>query len=315
MIKKLSIIFLGWLLTTHVVTAQGVNVKAYLDSTSILIGQALSLHLEAEAQAQDTIIWPAIADTITKNIEILTASKIDTAYDSNDIAIKRMQQHFLITSFDSGYFAIPPFDIMVNGELYQTEPLLIQVNNMQVDTSKGIADIKEPIDVPFSWKEWLEYNWKWLALAALVILCVIGTIWYLKKRKKETPIMVVKPKPTVPPHKTALKKLRELEHKKLWQNGKVKQYHSEISEILREYIEKRYEFNALELTTYEIIQSLSQRNTDKELITQLEQTLFLNDMVKFAKATPIASENENCLQFSIKFIEQTKLSQTEINNA
>lgn len=284
--------------------AQGVNVKAWLDSTRILVGQELQLHLEAEFAAQDTILWPALSDTISKNIEILSTSKIDTSFDEHDVTIKRMMQNINITSFDSGYFPIPPIKFTVNGHVYESEPLLIQVLDVPVDTAKGIFDIKEPYEVPFSFAEWLEYNWHWIALGVGIILLAIGLYFYFKKRK-EKPVTAAPAKPKVPPHKTALKKLNDLEQKRLWQNGKLKAYHSELSDIIREYIEDRFNINALEQTSWETLESLKHTSIEKTTLEKLQQTFTISDMVKFAKEMPVASENEMCLKHCIDFVNQT----------
>ena len=292
------------LLLSISIFAQGVNVKAFLDSTSILIGQELKLHIEAEFLAQDTIQWPAFSTSITENIEILNISNIDTSYDENDVTIKRMQQHISITSFDSGYFAIPPISFDINGKQYDTEPLLIQVFDMPVDTAKGIADIKEPYQVPFSLKEWIAYNWRWIALGIVVALIVIGAVIYFRKRKNN-PTPIIKQKPKIPPHKIAVKRLKDLEHRKLWQNGKTKAYHSELSDIIREYLEYRYEINALESTTFETIQLVKQVGLASNLIDKLNETLSISDMVKFAKETPLSSDNEVCIRNCYEIVEAT----------
>src|ERR1051326_662127 len=172
---ELLLLNIFFFLLPSVIIAQNINVTATLDTNAILIGQQTKLKLRAEYSTNNgafTIDFPKIADTIIKQIEVVSRSKIATfCPDSNDLERLAQQQTFVITSFDSGYYAIPPFRFIVNGDTIkavETEALLLSVNTVAVDTTKNIKDIKPPIEVPFSWKEYLPYLY--YGLGALAIL-------------------------------------------------------------------------------------------------------------------------------------------------
>lgn len=310
--RKLIYIFVALLLPSFALFSQNVAVKAVLDTNFLMIGEQTQLHFITTYQDKNTqILFPQLNDTIIKEIEVLSKSSIDTSVaDANGLFSQ--SQSILITSFDSGYYVVPPFYFIINGDTVESDPLLLEVQSMEVDTANAIFDIKQPLSEPFSIKDWLKDNWIWLA-AILAVL--IGVFFLVKYLRREKPVVVEeKIVPKVPVHEIALEKLKQLNKQQLWQNGKVKTYHSEVSEILREYIEDRYKVNALEETTSEIMYGLRLHQVPEDLKLKLSQTLTLADLVKFAKEQPLANENENSLTNAIEFVEATKLIEPENTN-
>jgi hypothetical protein len=221
-------------------------------------------------------------------------------------------QTLLITSFDSGYYAIPPFKFTISGDtnkIFETEPLLFSVNTIAIDTTQNIKDIKPPIEVPFSWKELLPYVYWGIGGLAVLAALIILTRNYLKKRKKKPLPEIIAPK--IPPHVTALEQLEKLKEEKLWQQGKLKQYYSGLSDILREYIEHRFYINAMEQVTDEIMYAFRTADASDEIKAKLRQVLFLADLVKFAKEQPLPNENELCIENAFEFVNCTKKEDTK----
>lgn len=281
-------------------SSQGVSVKAFSDTTTILIGQQFNLQLQLSHPLSQKINWIDIPDTLGK-LEILQKSKIDTLL--GDASLLTRKQILTITCFDSGFYVIPPFlfsyqqagDTLTN--YAESQPLLITVNTIPVDTTKAIKDIKAPVEVPWTFSDFLPYIGG-VILAALLIWLLI---YYLRKRKKKE-ILVVSSIPKRPAGDIALEELKILEAEKLWQQGNFKLYHTRLTDILRQYIENRWQITALEQTTDEILESFSRSNQDvsnKMLTTDLHEklkyTLETADLVKFAKSVPVAYENEQCL--------------------
>lgn len=285
-------------------------VSALLDSTNMRIGQQLVLHLSATFPAQDTLFWPSFTDTLGK-LEIVSQSRIDTSYDPNNITTKLMRQNIVLTSFDSGYFPIPPIFFHFKDTILKSDPLLIEVKSVAVDTSKGIYDIREPYEVPFNFLSWVKSNKHWIIGGAVILAIVIGLFIWLKNRKITEQTIVQPKKPKIPAHKVALKKLKDVEHQKLWQHNKTKTYYSSVSEIIREYLELRYGMIALEQTTPEIIEASQAMDITAEQQEKLYQILSLADLVKFAKSVPVASENELTLANAFAFVETTKTIDTK----
>ncbi len=288
--------------------AQDIEVSSSIDTNYLLFGEQTQIHLKVKCQLNGEKInvkFPHIIDTLNEFVEVVHSSPIDTSYpDKNDLSVFEQTQTITITSFDSGYYLLPPFKFTVGGDTVSTsEELFIDVQPVAVDTSKAIFDIKKPIEEPFSIIDWLKENWIWIVAILVVIILIIVLIKFLKNRSEPVVEEVV---PDIPIHELALQHLEKLREQNLWQSGKVKQYHSEISEILRTYLEDRYKMPALENTTDEIIQSLRFQTISPDVLAKLNQTLALADLVKFAKEQPLPAENELSLVNAIEFVNQTK---------
>ena len=285
--------------------AQERSLTISTDKESIMIGEQMELKVILKGVSGDTMRLPVIEDTLITEIEVINRSKVDTAFEGAQLEQRILSQTYTITSFDSGYFPIEPRIAIINGEEIESNPLLIAVQTIEIDTSKGIIDIMEIEDVPFSFKEWFQENWTWIAISLVVLAVITFIALKLSKQKpKEAPEIFI---PERPAHEIALDRLEKLKDEKLWQAGKIKQYYSELSDILREYIEHRFMLSAMEQTTDEIIRGL-RHNPDlsAELVSKVKQLLFLSDLVKFAKENPVGNENE--LNYSIveNFIKDTK---------
>ena len=298
-----------FLLGSFSLSAQNVQVEAKLDNPSILIGEQVKIDLSINYRVDEgeiKITFPQVNDTLINLVEVISKSKIDTLIPNKDDAtLFQQKQQIMVTSFDSGYYQIPPFVFLVNNDTFKTQPLLIDVQNMQVDTAESIFDIKAPIKEPFSIKDWLKENWMWIAGGvALLALLILLIVYLVTKKPKE---IIEEVKPIIPPHVIALQALDDLNKEKLWQNGRIKTYHSKISIIIRLYIEERYQVNALEETTSEIMHGLRLHGIDSLIMTKLNQTLVLADLVKFAKEQPVSSENEMSMNNTLEFVNNTKL--------
>jgi hypothetical protein len=314
--KKLFYILISFICLAQV-NAQTYSVEAIADTNSILIGEQINISLKTTYTVNEGAIsigFPTLYDTINQYVEIVNKTKIDTLIPNKEEPYTFLQEQIItVTSFDSGYYAIPPFLFVVNNDTIATEPILIEVQTMPVDTAQAIFDIKGIIDEPFSITDWLKDNWWWLVAILALTIVIVWIIKYLKNRKPEE--IIEKVVPQIPEHIIALEKLEKIKEEKLWQDGKVKLYHSHISEILREYIENRYQVNALEETTSEILHGLRLQNISPELMNKLTQTLTLADLVKFAKEQPLANENEMSIAAAIEFVNTTKLIITESKDA
>ena len=186
-------------------------------------------------------------------------------------------------------------------------------SRQKVDTTQAIKPIIGPLKIPIGFREMLP----WILAALAVILIVIAGIWYVRKRKKKEPVFRIKPKAVLPPHERALHELEKLRVKKLWQNGQVKEYHSELTEILRRYIEDRFAVPALEQTSAEIAASLTNHaGCPAGSLAELISLLVLADMVKFAKAKPLATENDASFTHAVEFVRATtgNLEVKEVEN-
>lgn len=281
---------------------------ARLDTNAILLGQQVKLKISYQGNSKSKLVFPSVADTFS-NLEVVERLPIDTII--KDGGSLSLSQTLTITGFDSGYHVILPFEFLILGpkstdttKLF-TQPLLLSVQSVPVDTTKSIKDIKNIEAVPFS--IWDHLGWIILAIGAFV-----GFILWKKfgsKLKSNKPAIVQTP--PIPCHEKALKELDELNKKQLWQNGFYRQYQTELTDILRTYISERWDVGAMEMTTDEIlVLSFIQSNeTDG-----IGYVLRLADMVKFAKSIPHGDENIRCMDVTRRFIQENRDGKNELLN-
>lgn len=278
---KLKILFFLLLMCTFTY-AQKVSVAT--DTTNIRIGEQFLFKIVIKDTAN--VIFPEKLENLTK-LEVVKDIKIDTFKNS---LIKK----YLMTGFDSGAFYIPTQQIFIKNRAYLSDSVLINVATIAVDTSQ-----QKPFPIKSIQTEPLVYDdFKPYLIWVVLALLLIGLfIYYLKTRKKPE-IKEIETVDILPPYEEALEKLQELDDKLLWQNNEIKKYYSELTEIVRVFIEKELEIPALEITTFELISLLSDYNTPtninitKETVRKLNALLQEADLVKFAKSTPLSHEIE-----------------------
>ncbi len=301
---KISFLAIGLLASITGYSQGSVKVTATLDTNFILIGDQINLLLEVTNTTKNEVEFPLILDTIIEGVEVFEKSGIDTiTKEGYDTVVYR--QNLVITSFDSGFYAMSPFRFLINGDTAnyaETEPLLLEVQTIPVKIEEDIKDIKDPLSVPFDWFEVVKYVG--VGLFLIILLGII--LFFILSKKKPTEIVsgFTQRKP-LPPHEIALAKLQTLKDKKLWQHGRVKEYHSEISEILREYLEARLGFNAMEQVTDEIMSELETR-VNEDVQRKSKTILQLSDLAKFAKFEPLPDENEQSMDFAVDIVNSIK---------
>ncbi len=293
-----------WVLTGFSAMAQsGPEASASLraDATKLMVGDQAHVFLSVQCDpAKARIEWPQIPDSFGK-LEVVEKGKIDTVKQG---VMATYTQRFLVSGWDSAEYVIPPFQMNVvpaSGAPYliQTEGLTFTVSTVPVDTTKPFKPIKGIMQVEVSWMDYIG----WILLAAFLLLNVIGLIIWLKTRRK--PEVAVPPPPPEPLHEKALRLLGALESEGLWQKGEVKEYYVRLTDILRNYIEERFDVPAMERTTDELTAAAK---THKELTYQAERLygiLATADMAKFARAQPTPTEHIGTMQAAKELVMAT----------
>lgn len=282
--------------------AQNVNVS--IDTNAILIGKQVKVNIDYQLPSKLQGYFPILPDSLGANLEIVERSKIDTSFSKG---ITRFSQELNITAFDSGYFVLPAFSFGYKSELDSviqilvSDPHLISVFTVEADTTQPIKPLVGPLSEPYTFMEILPWLLFVIGLGALIFAAIY---FYRKKQKK--PMFKKKDEPKIPAHEKALDDLAVLRLKKLWQAGKVKAYYSELTDIVRVYIEDRFNVMAIEMTTHEIIEGLKKQHINEDVMQKLKGSLELADLVKFAKASPSALENDTCLNNGVDFVNETK---------
>ena len=258
-------------------------VKAEIDTTNIRIGEQFQLKISVD-ETQNVII-PKIQ---LKGLEVIDSTRIDTIKNS-------LIRRYILTGFDSGAFYIPQQQIFVKNQAFLTDSLLINIATIAIDTTKvkkfPIKSIKKE---PYTFDDFRIYIYLILAILAIIGFWIY---WFVIKKRKETEDAPTYR--TLPPFEEAILRLNELDEKLLWQNNKIKEYYSELTEIVRGYIERELKVPALENTTDEVLamikdfKNLDSIETSKETIKKLKDLLQEADLVKFAKSKPLAIEIED----------------------
>jgi len=272
--------------------------KVIPDTTRFLIGSQVNITLELETDQGSVVEWPVLGDTLTHSIEIISKSKPDTVKTENSHTLL-IQQKITITSFDTGFIVIPPVTFRVKtktGALQDlmSEPVMLEVKNVQVDTAKDIKDIKPVLQAPYTLRDFLP----WLLLAAAIGLLATLVWFYIRNRRKNKPFIKLPARQQKPPHVVALGMLDDLRKEQVWQKGQVKEYYTRLTDILREYFEKRFGVNAAEMTSEEILFAMKDHIGEASVLGDLRKLLSLSDLAKFAKMQPIGAENELSMTYA-----------------
>jgi len=277
-------------------------IKASIDSVHILIGQQTKVHLEIAADKNKQLQLPMVSDTLMAGVEVLEISKIDTTDIGNDRI--QLKYDYLITSFDSALYLLPPFKVIADLDTVLSAELALKVSTYDVDTeTKQFYDIKDVRKPSFVLMDYIPII-LWILVIIAFIALIVYIIYRLKNQKSLVPLK--KEEPYVSPHIRAINRLDTIKSEKLWQIGKMKEYHSEITETLRIYIEERFKVEAMEMTSGEILAEIKKYSTADIGYDNLKQILILADFVKFAKYSPLPDENELSMMNAYLFVNNTK---------
>ncbi|MDR0844387.1 MAG: hypothetical protein LBN71_04140 [Tannerella sp.] len=271
----------------------------------ILIGEQTVLHLTVTADMGKVVYW-GISPEALMPVEIVAASKPDTTVvNGNRIVIK---QDFIVTSFSDvdTLCLLPPFGVIDQSDTIYSNQIALKITTVpvNVDAPEEFYDIKEIWKPLFVLADY--YPLIFGILLTLFLICVVGyIIQHLRNRKALIPLR--KEEPKLPPYEEAIKRLDEIKLQKLWQQGRNKDFYTQLTDVLRQYIVRRYNVNAMEMTSYEILEIIQRDKEAKSVYDILKQVLHLADFVKFAKLHPLPDENELSLMHAYSFVNRTKV--------
>lgn len=296
-------------------------VSASIDSTEMRIGDQTDMHIRVTQEANERVEWPVFGETLQDGIEIIDRTIVDTT----TLPDGRLQlnQYLTLTSFKDSLFVVRPIEIVSGEDTFRTEPMalnVLQPFDLEADSTNAITDIKPVERAPIWW--WGIIRWILLALGIALVLTGIGYLvyWLLNRRKpKEEP---VNPELLRPADEVALEKLDAIKIAKIWQKGQVKEYHTDLTDVVREYIGRRFDVHSTEKTSDETLKEIKpillakgeglEANVDgKELYENLRTMLQLADLVKFAKWSTTPDENEKALTTAYEFVNETKIVESQ----
>ena len=284
--------FLFFLLLSSTVLAQEVRLTAKTAVDTFRLGGWIDVKVEGKMDAPVDTIGPVVKDSIG----LLEVVKVERLNAEPKWLIR-------LTTIDSGKVFLPPieFAYKVKGDTSAhkayTNTLLLNITGVAVDPKGEIKDIKPPMSAPWLFEDFLPY-----LIALVIIAALAGGFYYYWRKKKQKEDLLANIKVIIPPHREALSALRVLEEKKLWQQGLVKQYYSEVTEIIRHFFERRWGIIALELTTDEILLQMKHLPDALQVWKEMETFFITADLVKFAKYEPSPAEHENEMRSAYEIV-------------
>lgn len=284
----------GLLINVLLTFAQS-SIEAKIDPIEMMIGEQAQVTLTVQAGENDRVEFPTFQprQQIVAGVEVIAAQHP---------APNTLQ--LTLTSFDGNLYYLPPFKVKVNGKTVESKSLALKVVEVEVDTTKldkffGPKDVQ---DSPFLWSDWsLSF---WLSVLMLVLLAVAYYL-YLRLRDNKPIIARIKIVKRLLPHQKAMKEIEQIKADKMVSSENQKEYYTKLTDTLRKYIEERYGFSAMEMTSSEIIERLT-TSDDQQSLDELRRLFMTADLVKFAKYSTLINENDANLVNAIDFINQTK---------
>lgn len=287
-------------------TAQ-VTINASIDSLQLLIGEQAKIKLEVSCASEQQLDMPIFLDNkLMDGVEIVGEVKADTQYLNKN---KQMliTHEYTVTSFDTAFYYIPPFEVLVDSLAYASNPLALKVLTYDIDTVnvEAIFPIKDIMQRPITFLELLPMG---ISIILIIGLCFLIPFLLGRYHDNKPILRRVTIAPKLPPHQVALQEMERIKGEKSWQRDAPKLYYTELTDALRGYMEERFGFNAKEMTSDEIIERLNEQH-DKEWINELRSLFSMSDLVKFAKYKPLINESDMHLINAIEFVNKTKVEE------
>lgn len=287
-----------------------VSVEAEIDSIQIFVGQQAHVTLTAHAKDNAKIEFPQFNPTqfITPGVEVLSSQELEKKEQDNGFVARSVV--YTLTSFDDTLYYLPPMTVKIDGQPYKSKSLALKVLTIEVDTT-NVEQFFGPKDVqnnPFQWSDWSLSFWLSVLLLVLLALCYY---LYLRFRDNKPIISHIRIVKRLLPHQKALKEIEQIKADKMVASENSKEYYTKLTETLRKYIEERYGFSAMEMTSSEIIEKLT-ATQDEKALSELRHLFLTADLVKFAKYSTLINENDMNLVNAIEFINQTKLENVPV---
>ncbi len=281
-----------------------VSVEASIDNIEMLVGQQAHVVLKAVAKENSKVEFPQFKPMqyVTPGVEVLASQPQADRQQDNGFVEKSVV--YTLTSFDDTLYYIPPLTVKIDGKPYKSKSLALKVLTIEVDTTHvdqffGPKGVQEN---PFLWAEWSPIFW----LSVLLLIALALTYYlYVRLRDNKPIITHIKIVKRLLPHQKAMKEIEQIKADKMVTAENSKEYYTKLTDTLRKYIEERYGFRAMEMTSSEIIERLT-ATQDQKALDELRQLFATADLVKFAKYSTLINENDMNLVNAIEFINQTK---------
>ncbi len=297
------------LFLSTVLFSQNINVTAETDTSDYLVGDYINFSIRAEYDEGVRITPPSLTDKLGR-LEVIKVLPVSFEDDKNV-----QQFNYIISGYDSARIVISPIPITYYAagssepQSIETNEVVVFIHTLEVNPAEDIKDVKDPLRIDLDWLFWL------VLILVIFLVSILAYYLYNKFKKPKEEERIIRRAPPIPVYIKALQSLDKLKEKKLWQQGKVKEYHSELTGIIRKYFEDRYNFHSLEMTTGQQMIVLNRVMDNQKLIDVTGSFLENADMVKFAKFVPLPSVNEEMMQQAYDIIDKTKKEEEQVRGS
>ncbi len=282
-----------------------ISIESKVDRSTIRIGDLIKYTILVTRTPDVEVEMPGLAANLG-SFEIRDYEIFDSEASEGQVIDKF---EYTISTFDVGEFEIPPLEfyyIVANDttkNVLKTRKIKITVESIVPSEAGDIRDVKSPLEMSRDLRRIII----WSSIGFAVLLLTLAGLYVWRRKKAGRGLLPKRVEPPRPAHEVALEQLKELETSSLLEEGKVKKYYIEISEIIRRYIEGRFFIVALELTTFELLQKLESENVEAEAIRMIQEFLESCDLAKFAKYVPAEEKNRAALSRGVEIVEKTML--------
>ena len=307
--RLLSIIFsvVCTVISGLTVNAAKVDFKVQLDSAHLLMGKTMNLKLTIKQPMADAGIVIVPADSVPQiefcQLDSLPALNLESSANGQNI----FTAQYKIQAFDSGDYRIPPLAYINGGDTVFSNGVSLKVVPVDVSKLKDIHPIETVGRYESRWydvlPDWVTDYW---LIGVIILIVIAGAIVAYFIFVKKIPVNVLPKKKPIPPYNVAMMKLQELRSRNLWETGKERAFYTELTDILREYLDRRFGINAMEMTSTQIKEALNSNSETRLSRVLVEQVLEIADFVKFAKEQPSPQENMASFDKALQFVEDTK---------
>ena len=282
-----------------------VTFDASIDSLNLFIGQQTGITLDVAMGAGSKLELPQIkkGDELLPNVEVVAVPAPDTTRLNSGKTLE-IKQRYLITAWGSAFYYLPPFRVKVDGKEYESKSLALNVYTVDVDTVH-VDEFCPPASVMAPPLVWDDFRLPAYALLVVTLLIGLG-LFFLDRVLKGKPIVrIIRRKRKLPPHQVAMEEIERIKGERKWAEEDSKEYYTRLTDTLRVYIQERYGFSTMEMTSAEIIERLMNQN-DEAALNELREIFRTADLVKFAKYSTLINENDANLVAAVEYINQTK---------
>lgn len=271
-----------------------------MDSAHLLMGKRSAIKLNLVTDNPNGVF--VLPDSIPPEVEFQNSDKLTISKKEIGTNKFELSSEYIIQSFDSGDYRIQDLMYVTEGDTAISNAISLKVLPVEVDPEQPIYDEMPLLNAGRNMFDWVPTWWYWILIGFGII--AFGFLGYLILSKRIT--VKLSSAPRIPPYIVAKQKLDAIKEHKEWANGNAKLYYTDLTNVVREYLEGQFGINAMELTTKQLLMSLRASEFPKNLYADLKHLFKSSDFVKFAKMTPSVDENFQNFQIAENFIESTK---------